>query len=110
MAEPESAQADPFAGLAARIEHVGAPQRGPFRRRLKGLQRRARKGQPYDRGLRRLSGDVEAAARARAAREAHRPTELRYPPDLPVCEARERLLAAIAEHQVVVGSAAASRA
>ncbi len=99
----ESAQAtSPWADLEEQIEHAGAPRRPAFRRRLKGLRRRARKGQPFDRGLARLRRAVEADAARRTARAARHPLAPTYPSELPVSDARERLLAAIAEHPVVV--------
>ncbi len=83
------------------IATAAAPERPILRKRLKGLKRRARDGKPYDRGLQRLRADIAASARRREARLATKPTP-DYPPELPVSTARERLLEAIAAHQVVV--------
>ena len=83
------------------IASAGAPERDVLRKRLKGLKRRARDGKPVDRGLRRLQADVEASARRRAARAAEQPAPS-YPQELPVSQARERLLATIEASQVVV--------
>jgi len=83
------------------IETVGAPSRAILRKRLKGLRHRAREGKPFDRGERRLRRDIEQAARVREAREAAA-VEPGYPNELPVSAARDRLMAAIRDHQVVI--------
>jgi ATP-dependent helicase HrpA len=83
------------------IATAAAPERSVLRKRLKGLKRRARDGKPYDRGLQRLQADIDASARRREARSTERPTP-DYPAELPVSVARERLLEAIATHQVIV--------
>jgi len=87
--------------IARAIEQAGAPARPVLRRRLKGLRRRARDGRPYARGAARLRADSETSARRRAARLALElaPT---YPAELPVAAARERILAAVREHPVIV--------
>ncbi len=70
-------------------------------KRLKGLSRRLKEGKPVDRGL----AEVEKAmARSRGLveRRTARPVTLNYPPELPVVERREDILAALRDHQVVV--------
>ncbi|WP_425591978.1 ATP-dependent RNA helicase HrpA [Halomonas alimentaria] len=70
-------------------------------KRLKGLSRRLKEGKPVDRGL----AEVEKAmARSRGLveRRTSRPVALNYPPELPVVERREDILAALRDHQVVV--------
>ena len=87
--------------LRGRIEGAYGPRRAELRRRLAGLERRARQGKPFDRGLSRLEQDL-AAAEAEVARRREQPLPLDYDPDLPVVQRREALQAAIRDHQVVV--------
>ncbi len=70
-------------------------------KRLAGLERRARDGKPVDRGLGEIERLIDASASKVAARRAQ-PVTLRYPPELPVAERRDDILAALREHQVVV--------
>ncbi|WP_224750006.1 ATP-dependent RNA helicase HrpA [Halomonas sp. ML-15] len=70
-------------------------------KRLAGLERRLRDGKPADRGLSELAAQIEASAGKVAARRAQ-PFTLHYPPELPVAERRDDILAALREHQVVV--------
>ncbi|MEX1081813.1 MAG: ATP-dependent RNA helicase HrpA [Halofilum sp. (in: g-proteobacteria)] len=91
--------------IHAAIEAAAAPERPVFRRRLKGLERRAHKGQPHERGIERLRRDIDRSERRRTARIELRPSGSdwpEYPAELPVSVARERLLAAIEAHQVLV--------
>lgn len=70
-------------------------------KRLKGLSRRLKEGKPVDRGL----AEVEKAmvrSRGLVERRTARPVTLNYPPELPVVERREDILAALRDHQVVV--------
>ncbi|MCG5537097.1 ATP-dependent RNA helicase HrpA [Halorhodospira sp. 9622] len=87
--------------LRERIEGAFGPQRPILRRRLAGLERRARQGKPFDRGVARLEQDL-AAAEAEVARRRDEAVALRYDPDLPVVQRREELLEALRDHQVVV--------
>jgi ATP-dependent helicase HrpA len=75
--------------------------RRALRRRLDGLWRRRRGGQPVDKGL----VDVERAITASQARLAQRRASLPvpdYPEELPVSARRAAIAAAIEEHQVVI--------
>jgi ATP-dependent helicase HrpA len=72
-----------------------------LRRRLDGLWRRQRGGQPVDKGL----AEVEQAMARSQARLAQRRASLpvpEYPEELPVSGKRVTIAAAIEEHQVVV--------
>ncbi len=103
MSQTPSAPDRETVSLRAAIDTAAAPERPVLRRRLKGLERRARKAQPHERGLERLRRDIERSAQRRRARGEQRPAGApEYPPELPVSAARERLLAAIEAHQVVV--------
>jgi ATP-dependent helicase HrpA len=97
----DSAQAVDWDGVGEAVAAAPSPVRPAFQRRLKGLRKRARDGRPFARGLKRLRLEADAAATERSARAASRP-EPTYPAELPVSGARERLLAAISDHQVVV--------
>lgn len=70
-------------------------------RRHAGLKRRLDQSQPIDRGLAALDKDVvKATAAIERRRAAH--FRLDYPPELPVVERRDDILAAMNAHQVVV--------
>lgn len=85
---------DPDA-LAARLDDVQSRDRHRLARALARLRRR-----PDDAALTRLAEQVERSIAITAARRARVP-ELSWPA-LPVVEHRERIAAAIADHQVVV--------
>ncbi|MDN3552911.1 ATP-dependent RNA helicase HrpA [Halomonas almeriensis] len=72
-----------------------------LRKRLTGLMRRQQQGKPVDRGLHELRREV-AASRGRVEARAAGSVHLAYPPELPVAERREDILAALRDHQVVV--------
>jgi len=70
-------------------------------KRLAGLKRRAKQGQPIERGL----ADIEqqlAKSQQRLAKRRAQPVALNYPAELPVVEHRDDILEALREHQVVV--------
>ncbi|UYG05301.1 ATP-dependent RNA helicase HrpA [Halomonas sp. LR3S48] len=99
-----------FANVADRTElerlegalgEVMLRDRDVLARRLNGLRRRAHEGKPVDRGLAEVARSVASSA-ALAARRGAQPVTLNYPPELPVAERREDILAALREHQVVV--------
>ncbi len=75
--------------------------RRAFRRRLAGMRRRQKQGQPFDRGLAVLSGDIEQSQRRLEGRRAALPQPT-YPEELPVSAKRAEIAEAIAKHQVVV--------
>nr|WP_207161152.1 ATP-dependent RNA helicase HrpA [Halorhodospira halophila] len=87
--------------MRQRIEGAFGPQRPPLRRRLAGLERCARQGRPFDRGVARLEQDL-ADSEAEVTRRRSEAIALEYDPDLPVVQRREELLEALREHQVVV--------
>lgn len=87
--------------LRERIEGGYAPRRAALRRRLAGLERRARQGKPFDRGLARLERDL-TAAEEEVVRRREQPLVLAWDPELPVVQRHEALQAAIRDHQVVV--------
>lgn len=72
-----------------------------LRRRLRGLKRRTREGQPIDQGLAELWEAIRKSQALVEHRQAQVPT-IRYPPELPVSERRDEVAALIRNHQVVV--------
>jgi len=72
-----------------------------LRKRLRGLSRRAKAGQPFDQGLARLSADIAAAELKLQTRREQLPKPS-YPAELPVVEQREAILQAIRDNQVVI--------
>lgn len=98
---PAATTPDDLRELAAALEDCPPAWREGFRRRLRGLQRRAARGQPHDRGARRLAEDLR---RVIARRDARLGVTLRpdFALDLPVLERREEIAGAVANHQVVV--------
>ncbi|WP_276208206.1 ATP-dependent RNA helicase HrpA [Halomonas sp. NO4] len=87
--------------LRQALDDVMLRDRPALEKRLAGLARRLKEGKPVDRGLAQV-GEALARSRALAERRASRPVTLAYPPELPVAERREDILAALADHQVVV--------
>lgn len=94
-------QAPSLASLQSALADAFGPDRAGLRRRLGGLRRRARSGQPVDQGTAALAAALEQSRARVAAREAALPRP-DYPSELPVTQRREDLLKAIAEHQVVI--------
>ncbi|WP_422666944.1 ATP-dependent RNA helicase HrpA [Billgrantia saliphila] len=90
-----------FERLQLALGEVMLRDRAALERRLSGLHRRIREGKPVDRGLADVMRGIERSA-ALAARRGAQPVTLNYPPELPVVERREDILAALREHQVVV--------
>jgi len=70
-------------------------------RRLRGLRRRERHGQPVDRGLARLTEAIAASRAVAEQRRAGIPL-IEYPRELPVSERRDEVAALIRAHQVLV--------
>ncbi|SHL34167.1 ATP-dependent helicase HrpA [Halomonas cupida] len=87
--------------LEPMLEEVMLRDRPDLAKRLSGLQRRVREGKPSDRGLGEVEKQVQRSQRLLEARRAQRVT-LEYPEALPVAARRDDILAALAEHQVVV--------
>jgi len=90
-----------LAHLADRIATAPTPHQRAFERHLRGLQRRARQGKPWDRGYNKLT---EQLAAAEHRREARRQADLSpdFDLDLPVIERKPDLADAIRNNQVVV--------
>ncbi len=69
-------------------------------RQLQGVLSRAAHARQFD--ATRFQSDLSRAQAAFVQRQAARPTTIVYPEELPVTQARETLLAAIAKHPVIV--------
>lgn len=87
--------------LKRRLAGVPAAEREFLRRRLSGLERRARQGKPFDRALQRLESDLGRAETRHHARRSV-PLMPEYDPALPITAHRAELIRAIRDHQVVV--------
>jgi len=72
-----------------------------FVRRLRGLQRRRKSGEPYDQGLFKLSRDILASQERLQRRQESLP-EATFPPELPITARLEDIQTLITENQVVV--------
>ncbi|MGA7978892.1 MAG: ATP-dependent RNA helicase HrpA [Chromatiaceae bacterium] len=75
--------------------------RPPFRRRLRGLRHRERRGQPIDEGLGKLWQAIRASQSLAERRRLQVP-RIEYPPELPVSERRDEVAELIRANQVVV--------
>jgi ATP-dependent helicase HrpA len=75
--------------------------RWSFRKRLRGLRRRQRQGQPFDLGLASLWEAISQSQATCGRRRAQVPT-IAYPPELPVSERRDEVAKLIEGHQVVI--------
>ncbi|NCA68829.1 MAG: ATP-dependent RNA helicase HrpA [Sphingobacteriia bacterium] len=73
-----------------------------LRGRARALSRRARAGQPFERGLVALWAAVHDSQARVAERLALVPGHIEYPPELPVSERREEVADSIRAHQVLV--------
>ncbi|WP_432574219.1 ATP-dependent RNA helicase HrpA [Kineococcus sp. SYSU DK005] len=88
------------AALAARLGLVLLRDEDRLRRRLAALAR-TRDAEALRRGLEEVEAQT-AAAEERARRRAAAVPEVRYPPELPVSQEKDRIAQALREHQVVV--------
>ncbi|MFO7594128.1 MAG: ATP-dependent RNA helicase HrpA [Pseudomonadota bacterium] len=91
----------PIEQLFSTLDDCMLSERRRLRKRLQGLQRRARSGKPIDRGLDEVEKAIENSRRRLEQRRAVVPTP-DYPEELPVSARRAAIAAAIEEHQVVV--------
>ncbi|HXH65405.1 MAG TPA: ATP-dependent RNA helicase HrpA, partial [Mariprofundaceae bacterium] len=70
-------------------------------KRLQGLARRVKQGQPVDRGLGEVRRQIEQSTAMLGARKAALPA-IEYPETLPVSEHRQQIADAISKHPVVI--------
>ncbi len=83
------------------IETCMQADRHLFVRRLRGLQRRRKSGEPYDQGLFKLNRDI-LASQARLQQRRESLPEAVFPPELPITARLEDIQTLIAGNQVVV--------
>jgi ATP-dependent helicase HrpA len=72
-----------------------------FRRRLQGLKKRQKAGQPFDQGLVKLWKEVKASRERLELRSQHQP-EPEFPSELPITERLDEIKSLIDKHQVIV--------
>src|SRR5690606_13870758 len=94
MSEPKSA-------LEARIANVARDDRADLRALLGAIERRERSGRPASRLVEKLDARLEEAE-ARAEKRRVTRVRLEYPDELPISQAREQILDALARHRVIV--------
>ncbi|MGE0607111.1 MAG: ATP-dependent RNA helicase HrpA [Pirellulales bacterium] len=92
---------DPNRNLEADIDSALGADRRKLRRRLRGIRQSQRASQPFDRNLARWLEDLQASVERRQQRLAARPA-VTFDAELPVCQKRDEIAAAIRDHQVVV--------
>ena len=90
-----------FSVLRRRLNECPTRERAGLHRRLRDLQRRSREGKPIEQGLERWLADLEAATTRLRERRAALPVP-HFDDSLPINAQRERIAAAIRDHQVVV--------
>ena len=73
-----------------------------LRQRLRGLRRRARAGEPLERGLLAVWQAIRVSQAILERRRAAVPEAIVYPPELPVSEHRQEVAEQIAAHPVIV--------
>ncbi len=91
----------PLLPTAADLEACLLADRPGLRRRLRGLRQRLERGQPSAEGLARLWREIATSQAILERRRALVP-EIQFPPELPVSERRDEVVAFIARHQVVI--------
>jgi ATP-dependent helicase HrpA len=72
-----------------------------MQRRLRALQQRRRRSQPFQRGVEKLQQQIEQSRAVVAARRALQP-RIEFPEELPISAAVPRIAALLREHQVLV--------
>src|SRR3982750_1753676 len=101
MSSQSAAPAAPsVSDLAAQLEDLTIADAARIGRRLDGV-RKLRDPRRRESTLRRIDAAVANARLRIVERQAAAPA-VRYPPELPVSQARDELMAAIRDHQVVI--------
>jgi len=100
---PRAAPAPPaLRELHERLAQTMSADRARLLRQFGQLADLMRRGKPHDRLQAAVGAAIEASLARVARRRALLPPAIDYPPELPVSGARERILAAIADHRVVI--------
>src|SRR3954469_7978028 len=101
MSSQSAAPAAPsVSDLAAQLSEISPADAARIGRRLDGV-RKIRDERRRDSTLHRIEADIASARLRLVERQAAAPV-VRYPPELPVSQARDELMAAIRDHQVVI--------
>src|SRR4051794_26659373 len=101
MSSQSTAPAAPsVSDLASQLEDIPIADAARIGRRLDGVRKLRDLGR-RESTLRRIEADIANARLRVAERQAAAPV-VRYPPELPVSQARDELMAAIRDHQVVI--------
>src|ERR687885_452112 len=101
MSSQSAAPAAPSVGdLAAQLGEISIADAARIGRRLDGV-RKIRDPRRRESTLQRIDADIANARLRIVERQAAVPV-VRYPPELPVSQARKELMKAIAENQVVI--------
>src|SRR4051812_28176277 len=101
MSSQSAAPAAPsVSDLAAQLSDISPADAARIGRRLDGV-RKIRDERRRDSTLHRIEADIANARLRLVDRQAAAPV-VRYPPELPVSQARDELMAAIRDHQVVI--------
>ncbi|SFI89048.1 ATP-dependent RNA helicase HrpA [Planctomicrobium piriforme] len=87
--------------LEDRIARTMLSDRHRLRRGLSAVRHLQQQQKPFDRSLSKLLNDIEPSAQ-RYQRRAEGLPKLEYDPLLPIFEKKEEIIAALAEHQVIV--------
>ncbi len=90
-----------FVDLARSLDGAMGRDRPGFRRRLRGLERRAARDLPYRQGLERLAGAIEVSRAARQRRSAADLT-VAFDPALPIAAHAGEIREAVEAHPVIV--------
>ncbi len=88
-----------IARLIARLPELTLRDRGRIGRRIEGIQRGRRPAKPGT--IESITAAIESAVVRRAARAAGVPA-ITYPPELPISQRKDDIVAAIRDHQVVI--------
>ncbi len=83
------------------LQQVMGADRHRLQRRLGDIEQLAKAGKPFDNALEKWQASFAESAARVEARRAQVPAQIEFPA-LPVCERREEIAEAIAQHQVVV--------
>ncbi|VAW88446.1 ATP-dependent helicase HrpA, partial [hydrothermal vent metagenome] len=92
---------NPIQQLFSKLDHCMLAEQFTLRKRLYGLQRRAKEGKPVESALLKITQAVETSIALKAHRLQLLPKPS-YPEELPVSERREDIKKIIAAHPVVI--------
>jgi ATP-dependent helicase HrpA len=85
----------------AELELCLLADRKALQKRLRGLKRRRKTGQPFDQGLARLRQDIDRSKQIVSKRQASS-QKISYPAELPVSQRLHEIQELISKHQVII--------